>query len=266
VLAIDEYMRLRELPQGRLVMYQRWRSLLFLHFSCDPAEVQRLLPDKLEVDTFDGRAWVGLVPFRMEGIRPRFSLGVPGASAFPETNVRTYVHRGGREPGVWFFSLDAASPLACRVARGLWRLPYHEASMTVTEQPSLRYVCSRQGGRVASDVCAEVGQELGPAAPGTLEFFLVERYLLYASGGGRRSHDQDGRGDHGLEGGATGRLLKGRVHHPPYPLFSATATHVEDRLVEAAGIEPRPFEHALFSPGVDVRIYRIEGVNGVMGE
>jgi uncharacterized protein YqjF (DUF2071 family) len=220
-------------------MYQRWRSLLFLHFSCEPQEIQRLLPRGLEVDTFDGKAWVGLVPFRMEGIRARFFPGLPGNSAFPETNVRSYVHKHGKEPGVWFFSLDAANPLACRVARTLWRLPYHEASMALAEEPtSRRYTCSRHQGGIESHIEAELGEAIDPPKAGSLEFFLIERYLLYAE--------------------RAGQLLKGRVHHPPYPLQSVKVKEFDDSLVLAAGIEPRPFEHALYSPGVDVRIFAIE--------
>ncbi len=227
------------MPPGRLVMYQRWRSLLFLHFSCEPEEIQKLLPSGLEVDTFDEKAWVGLVPFRMEGIRPRFLPPFPNSSAFPETNVRTYVHKNGHEPGVWFFSLDAASPLACQVARSLWRLPYHEAHMAVLEEPSSRhYTCQRRQGSHESVIEADIGKPIDPPQPGSLEFFLIERYLLYAN--------------------RTGSMLKGRVHHPPYPLQEAVVKRVDDSLIAAAGIQPRPFEHALYSPGVDVKIFAIE--------
>jgi uncharacterized protein YqjF (DUF2071 family) len=239
VLDLSEYERLRQPPLQPAVMYQRWRSLVFLHFSCDPQEIQALLPSGLTVDTYDERAWVGLVPFRMEGIRPRYLTGVPGATAFPETNVRTYVHRGGREPGVWFFSLDAASPLACRVARGLWKLPYHEAAMNVVEDGTARtYECRRLGMEASSFVSAQIGDGLPDAVPGSLEYFLIERYLLYAS--------------------RNGRLMKGRVHHPPYPLRQAQTIEVRDDLVRAAGVRPRPFHHVLYSPGVDVRVYPLQ--------
>ena len=241
VLPIAEYLSLRELPKQPVVMYQRWRSLLFLHFSCDPEELQRLLPSSLTVDTFDGKAWVGLVPFRMEGIRARFLPGFPGSVAFPETNVRTYVHREGKEPGVWFFSLDAASPLACRVARTLWRLPYHEATMTVRDSDDAHcYTCTRSGTGAKHQIEAAIGNSFGEAEPGTLEFFLVERYLLYAE--------------------RAGRLFSGRVHHVPYPLRRAELLHADESLIAAAGIEPRSFEHVLYSPGVDVRIYPLRPV------
>ncbi len=246
MIDLQQYLDMRETPRGRLVMYQRWRSLLFLHFSLPPEEIQALLPPGLTVDTFpdaagEERAWVGLVPFRMEGIRPRFVPTVPGTDAFPETNVRTYVHRDGRDPGVWFFSLDAANALACEVARRMWKLPYHEAQMSVTERMSLRtYRCARRNSTVTSRIAAKLGDKLPPAEPGTLEFFLVERYLLYAF--------------------RDNRLLKGRVWHRPYALQRATVTEYDDRLVKATGITPRPIEHVLYSPGVDCRIFGIEAV------
>ena len=119
---------LRERPSGRIVMRQQWRELLFLHFPCDPAEIAPLLPPGLAVDTFPDaagveRAWIGLVPFLMKNVRWAFAPRVPGTHTFPETNVRTYVHREGRDPGVWFFSLDAAtlSPWASRARRSRCR-------------------------------------------------------------------------------------------------------------------------------------------------
>jgi uncharacterized protein len=240
VLPIDEYRQMRDRPVAPLVMHQRWRNLLFLHYSCPAEEVQRLLPEGLTVDTFDGRAWVGLVPFRMEGVRARFCPPVPFHGSFPETNVRTYVHREGREPGVWFFSLDASSALACSTARALWRLPYHWAEMhTQVEGPHRSYRCRRLAGDILSEAQATVGESLGHAAEGSLEFFLVERYLLYAH--------------------LNGRLLTGSVRHDPYPLYNARLDHLEDGLVAAAGLEPRAIEHALYSPGVSVRIYPLRG-------
>ncbi len=161
MLSIDHYFALRERPTSPVVMWQRWRSLLFLHYSSDPEEVQATLPAGLTVDTFDGRAWVGLVPFRMEGVRPRGLPAVRGLSDFPETNVRTYVHREGREPGVWFYSLDAANGLACAVARRFFGLPYHHADMEVEEaNASIRYESLRREGGVESRALAEIGEPI----------------------------------------------------------------------------------------------------------
>lgn len=240
MLDLAQYEALRQPPASPVVMYQRWRALTFLHFPCDPAEVQATLPDGLTVDTYplNGRemAWVGLVPFRMEGVRPRFLPPIPGLSAFPETNVRTYVHREGHEPGVWFYSLDAANAIACRIARSTFGLPYHEAAMSVDESPGrIRYVSRRTAEGADHEIDVVPGTDVGTATPGTLEFFLVERYLLYTR--------------------ILGRLVTGRVHHPPYSLQNVEVPNVHESLVSAAGIGARPFIHRIFSPGVDVEIY-----------
>lgn len=238
MLEAEQYLAMRERPDGPAVMHQRWRDLLFLHFSCDPASIQALLPPGIEVDTFEGRAWVGLVPFRMEGVRFR---GMPIGLAFPETNVPTYVHREGREPGVWFFSLDAANAVACWVARARWRLPYFRAEMSVSQDP-LVYDCRRLEDGTSSHVTAQILDPLGESLPGSLEFFLIERYLLYA-------HHH-------------GEWMTGRVHHPPYALHRAEVLAMTDGLVARAGIDPRPIEHACYAPGVDVHVLPIRGLRG----
>lgn len=232
---------LRDRPAGRPVMRQSWRHLLFLHFPCDPGEVARLLPPGLSVDTFpdetgEPKAWIGLVPFLMTNVRWSFSPAIPGTHTFPETNVRTYVHRDGKEPGVWFFSLDAMNRLAVLAARQAFSLPYFFSRMTLDVAGDyVRYTGDRAGARYAID--ARIGPELADPAPGSLEFFLIERYLLYAF--------------------RNGKLWTGRVHHPPYRLRTAHAESLEEDLVSAAGLDARPFTHALFSPGVDVDIFPI---------
>lgn len=227
-------------------MYQRWRSLLFLHFPCPSHEIQALLPPGLEVETFPDAAgadmaWVGLVPFRMEGVRPRFLPPVPGLSAFPETNVRTYVRHKGERPGVWFFSLDADQPLACKLARRFFGLPYREAKMEVIEEDDHRtYGARRSGGAANHRIEATFGDPVAIAEPGTLEFFLVERYLLYAY--------------------RDGALFTGRVHHRPYPLRAARVETIEESMVAAAGISPRPFVHVMASDGVDVDVFPLSAL------
>ncbi|GCE22874.1 YqjF family protein [Dictyobacter kobayashii] len=111
------------LPQGPWIMKQSWHELLFAHWPLAPATLQALLPDGFKVDTFEGEAWVGVVPFRMSGVRPRGLFAVPSLSNFPELNVRTYVSRDG-QPGVYFFSLEAANPIAVALARSIFHLPY----------------------------------------------------------------------------------------------------------------------------------------------
>lgn len=229
-------------PAGRAIGYHRWHDLLFLHWRLPAEDIAPLLPAGLTLDTWEGDAWVGLVPFRMSGVRPWWA---PWGFAFAETNVRTYVHRQGRDPGVWFFSLDAAQSLAVRIARCCWGLNYFRAEMSLArdadrvEYRSRRLWPGEPGAELA--VSAEIGRALpgalsGRANCGTLEHFLVERYVLYAV---RR-----------------GRLLRGQVHHAPYMLRAAQATGLWQSLLAASGIRvDRPPCHALFSERVDVEIF-----------
>jgi len=217
-------------------MRQRWADLLFVHWEVPVEALRSLVPRDLEIDTFEGRAYVGLVPFTMTGVRPRWSPALPWLSAFPEVNVRTYVHRQGRDPGVWFFSLDAANLLAVLAARWFWRLPYHWARMRVDrEGRHLHYASLRRHGRRPAACSVRYGP-MGAATaaiPGTLEHFLVERYLLYAAT------------RHGLQ--------MGQVHHSPYPLQPAEAEGLEETLLAAAGID-RPQASPLLHFASEVRV------------
>jgi uncharacterized protein YqjF (DUF2071 family) len=121
------------LPMGSWVMAQTWHDLLFAHWPVDTQRLRTLIPEPLEIDQFDGQAWLAVVPFRMSGIRLRWTPAVPWLSAFPELNVRTYVKSGGR-PGVWFFSLDAGNALALAIARAWFHLPYYRARMCCFER------------------------------------------------------------------------------------------------------------------------------------
>ena len=104
-------------PDQPALMRQDWHHLLFLHWEIPPQELQPLVPPELTIDTFDGIAYVGLIPFTLIGVRPVGVPPLPRVSSFHEVNVRTYVHSGGRDPGVWFFSLDASSAIAVAAAR-----------------------------------------------------------------------------------------------------------------------------------------------------
>lgn len=241
MLDAAEYERLRMRLPGRAVMRQSWRDLLFLHFREDPDRVQATLPEGLEVDTYPddtGRdwAWIGVVAFRMERIRPEGGFPLPWLSAFPETNVRTYATHRGRAPGVWFYSLDAARRIACAVARRTFSLPYHHAAMETTRRGSdVRYRSARPGPPAAHlELDGFIGGPLA-APPGSLAFFLAERYLLYSVHGGR--------------------LCSGRVAHAPYPLFNARVDGGRQTLTDATGFPGRPWNHVCFSPGVDVEVF-----------
>jgi uncharacterized protein YqjF (DUF2071 family) len=239
-------------PAERSVMRQRWARLLFLHWPVETQLLRDLIPTALEIDTFDGQAFVGLIPFTMTGVRPTWAPPVVGLSSFHEVNVRTYVHRAGRDPGVWFFSLDAANAIAVRIARGLWKLPYHYARMSLASHPlSTRggeaiweYQSQRLWpGPTPAGCHARYAAAGSPSAsiPGTVEHFLVERYFLYTRSGSR--------------------ILRGQVHHAPYPLQGAAVHELEDSLVSAAGIPVAgspPLCH--YASEVRVHVYRLKQV------
>jgi uncharacterized protein len=229
-------------PEGRAVMYQRWRTLLFLHWEVPAQALSPLLPSGLTLDTYEGRAFVGLVPFTMQGVRPALLPPFPPLSDFHETNVRTYVHHEGKDPGVWFFSLEAASRIAVRLARSWFKLPYHFARMELEREGS--WISYRSERRWPAPVparcavrCAPKG-EAGVSMPGTLQHFLVERYFLYTAHGGA--------------------LWRGQVHHPPYQVRGAEVEGLDESLLAAAGIQrPEVAPLALYSDGVDVDVFRL---------
>ena len=220
-------------------MYQSWRDLLFLHWRMEPAEVQRTLPASLRVDTFEGSAYVGIIPFTMQGIRPRFLPSVPLVSNFLEMNLRTYAHDRNGVPGVWFYSLDCNRNLAVQIARRFFGLPYFKARMKASSRDGTHQYSTRRVGRdVALQYTYRTGRKDRRAEPGSLEFFLVERYALFSCTG-------------------TGKLRIGRVHHTPYPLRDVELSAWDDRLFEWDGLSRpgRPPDHELASKGVDVEIF-----------
>lgn len=226
------------------LMRQDWRDLLFLHWRVDREALQALVPAPLEVETFDGSAWVGLIPFRVERVRPPGLPPPPLVSSFGEVNVRTYVRHPSGLSGVWFFSLDAGSRLAVLGARAGYRLPYFAAEIRVRRDGAVVSFDSRRRGRPGR--CGATwrpkGADPAPARPGSLDEFLVERYVLFA--------------------GEPGRLWRARVAHEPYPLLGAEVTRLDQDLVQAAGlgVSGEPLVHA--SPGVDVRVSPPERVAG----
>jgi len=245
-----------ERPRGWPAGYQNWHDLLFVHWRV-PVEVLRpLVPPQLAIDTFDGDAWLGLVAFHMTGLRPVWFPAVPGVAAFHETNLRTYVHRDGHDPAVWFLSLDAQSRLAAEVARWKWHLNYFHADMRMdrgTERALYQSTRRDRRCRVPADVridarfppdCADPDPSADAAPMRTpLEHFLVDRYFLFSS---------DSRG----------RLYRAQVHHRPYPLRPVELEFCEQSLSAAAGVPvDRAPDHVTFCPGVTVDIFPLRRVN-----
>jgi len=201
-------------------MAQRWHDLLFAHCPMPAADLRALVPPSLEIHLYENQAWLGVVPFRMSGVRLRASPALPWLSAFPELNVRTYVIKDGK-PGVWFFSLDAANPIAVAIARAWFSLPYFRARMSCTTRDGEILYRSERTHRGAPPACLEctyrpVGSPFEPQ-PGTLEHFLTERYCLYAA---------DSRG----------QLSRGEIQHPPWSLQLAEAEIISNNMAQAAGI------------------------------
>jgi len=227
------------LPAGPWVMTQSWHDLLFAHWPVDAAKLRAQIPDRLAIDTFDGRAWLAVVPFRMTGVRLHGTPAVPWFSAFTELNVRTYVTLDGK-PGVWFFSLDAGNSLAVTIARAWFHLPYFRARMRCPERNGwIEYSSQRAHSGAAS---AAFAGRYRPVAPeffpqqGTLEHFLTERYCLYALDGSRR-------------------LIRGEIHHRPWPLQQAQTEFASNTMAEPIGIvlEPQPLLH--FARRQDVLVW-----------
>ena len=228
-------------PSSPWVLQMRWLELCFLHWAVPPDALARQLPAGVQLDTWEGRAWLGVVPFRMEGIRPRGTLDVPGLSAFPELNLRTYVTAGG-VPGVWFFSLDAAQRLAVRIARLAFYLPYQDARMwtqrrgEVVEYASLR---THAGAAPAAFAGAyRPAGEVFQAQPGTLEHWLTARYALYSAD-------------------ARGRVYRGHIDHAPWPLQRAEVQLAVNTLARQIGVPLEGEPHALYSGQLDVQAWLI---------
>lgn len=201
-------------------MIQDWGKLLFMHWPVDPALLRPLVPAGLEIDTFDGAAYVGIVPFTMWGIRPPFLPPLPGLSRMHEINVRTYVKCNG-EPGVSFFSLDATKRIGVWGARRFWRLPYYRARITLEQNRAGKILYTSQRiheGAVPATFHAiwKPGERLAESAPTSLAYFLTERYQLFVE------HD--------------GGIYRTRIHHPRWPLQSASLEDFRSSMLEAAGL------------------------------
>jgi uncharacterized protein YqjF (DUF2071 family) len=227
-------------PDGFAIGYQRWESMLFLHWPLDPNVLRPLVPARLDLDTCEGHAWLGLTLFTVAGARVRALPELPGLSQFNEVNVRTYVHLGGRDPGIWFLSLDANNLAAAALARTSPRLPYFPARISRGHVGAVQSFRLQRWGRGEG---AALSASWRPASgdfiarPGTLEYFLTERHFLYSRAFGKK-------------------LVRQQVHHRPWLLRAAERVELTTSLERAAGVPTRsdaPLAHD--SPGVEAELF-----------
>lgn len=237
-LAARNYPKKNALP----IMEQQWRNLLFLHWEYDSESIQKTLPKGLSVDKFNGKAYVGITPFWVSKFNLKMLPTIPGFSHFLEINLRTYVYDETGTPGVWFYSLDANHYLAVQAAKLFYYLPYQYAQIYsfINQEQQIEFSSHREGSQAILNYRY---QGLGPyqvAEVGSLEFFLIERYILFSTKG------KD--------------LFSGRVYHSPYTFCYPQVWDWDARLFELNGIAKpqRPPDHMLFSPGVDVEVFYLK--------
>ena len=238
----------RPLPSGRWVMTQRWNDLLFAHWPVPVSALAPLIPDGLQIDTYSGSAWLGVVPFRMDRIRIRGLPSIPGARSFPELNLRTYVRdQKSGMTGVYFLSLDAGNLLAVAFARALYSLPYYWSEMRI-EPRSDREFSFYSRRRLASQpvIFRARYRGLGPTRKlaemrsGSLEYFLTERYNLF-------TRDRDGH------------TMRASIHHVPWPLEEAEAEIERNDLAAAVGIRLPDIDPVLhYSRRLAVYVWQLE--------
>jgi uncharacterized protein YqjF (DUF2071 family) len=239
-----ERLATRHRPEGQPVMHQNWGKLLFMHWRIDQEILRPHIPSELQIDTFGGSAWIAITPFTMWDVRifPPFVPTVPGFSSMHELNVRTYVHYDG-VPGVWFFSLDTNHPAAVIAARTFFHLPYYDAEIDLEQnEDRINYRLVR-----AEEPAAEfqaswtTGKKLPASQPGTRQFFLTERYVLYTENGGE--------------------LYRARIHHQPWPLQEATLEELSSDIISADGLPDPKGEPLLhYAEEVNVDIWLLKNV------
>ncbi len=225
-----------------------WRCLLFLHWRVAPEELQAKLPKGLHIDTYEGSAWVAIVPFMMHKVRPRGFPAIPGISDFLELNVRTYVYDDNGVPGVWFFSLDCSSGLAVNLAQKKFHLPYMKARMKVAVANDIHYTCRRDdryGGFPLASHRLSVYRYNGEgeeriAEPDSLDFFLLERYYLF-------SHDGQS-------------VRRAQVIHEPYRIREAEVATFDTIPIclDDLPLPSTPPDHTCYVDEVDVEAYALQ--------
>lgn len=231
------------LPKRPWVMRMTWSELLFAHWAVEPDAVASRLPAGVTLDTRDGKAWVGVVPFLMTNIATRLCPPIPGLSRFLELNVRTYVTVDGK-PGVWFFSLDAESRIAVRVARATFNLPYMDATMSMVrhDDGTIQYKSHRTHRgepRAEYDATYSDAGAFQEAERGSLEHWLTARYCLYSAS--RR-----------------GRIYRGEIDHPPWMLAPAKCDQRINTMGDDFGFRFDGEPHLLMAKSIDVRAWLVE--------
>lgn len=215
-------LNIRERPEGMPLMQQTWGKLLFMHWPIPAEALRPLIPERLSIDTYNGEAWIALTPFTVWGSRPSFTPPLPWLSEFHELNVRTYVHLDG-VPGVWFFSLNANSRVSVMAARTFYRLPYAYAAIDLKQTGNrIDYHATRDDGTMKPAhfrATWTAGERLPEAQPGTLEFFLIERYCLYTA-------DAE-------------KIYRARIFHRPWPLQEAALADFDSNLIASHDMPPR---------------------------
>jgi uncharacterized protein YqjF (DUF2071 family) len=231
---------IRTRPSGVPLMRHNWGKLLFIHWPISEKLLRPLIPESLTIDTFDGTAWIGVTPFTLWDVRLSFTPPVPWISDFHELNVRTYVHFNG-VPGVWFFSLDTNSRTTVIGARTLFHLPYFNARIDLEENDGTIYYDLKRTDEPEARFNGSwrAGERLPEAEPGTLEFFLVERYCLYST---------DGK-----------KLYRCRIHHRPWSLRKSELLSYQSTMIESHGL-PAPGGEPLlhYSEAIEVDIWPLE--------
>jgi len=212
------------------IINQSWAKLLFAHWVIPVAVMRQVVPEQFELDLYEGQAYIGVVPFLMREVSPRYVPSLPWLSYFPELNVRTYVTHSG-QPGVYFFSLDACNPIAVWIARTFYLLPYFNAAMQCkvsvgSNGQQINYRSRRNSKTICSlDVTYGPDGDIYRSRPGSLDYFLTERYCLFTL--------------------AHGHVYRGDIHHKPWPLQPAWAQWAENLMVEPLGLklEGQPILH-----------------------
>ncbi|MBS4174515.1 DUF2071 domain-containing protein [Bacillus sp. FJAT-49736] len=231
------------LPSKRWIMRQSWRNVLFLHWPIPPEKLRPHIPSILQIDTFNGSAWLGIILFVIEGIFPFGLSSVSLTPKFPEINVRTYVTYNGK-PGIYFMSIDVENWASLKIAKRWYRLPYKSAQISLRkEKQTYSFQSIRKGNENPS---ISFKGEFGPvsevyyAKEGTLDHWLTERYCLYSSNN-------------------VGNIYCGEIHHRPWPLQKAEIEMVRNTLFIPFNLDfPKVKPIAHFSTGVDSLMWNIK--------